>query len=94
MRLRLLGLLMALLFSVQTQAQQYGLEVEVVSENIGPLVGALGVTDLSGYSCYRAYVTMENEDDFSAPFLATPTIPRTSHPPRECFIKLFWAALR
>ena len=32
MRLRLLGLLMALLFSVQTQAQQYGLEVEVVSE--------------------------------------------------------------
>ena len=64
MRLCLLGLLTALLFSVQTQAQQYGLEVEVVSENIGPLVGALGVTDLSGYSCYRAYVTMENEDDF------------------------------
>ena len=45
-------------------AQQYGLEVEVVNEDIGVLVGALGNTDLTGYTCYRAYITMENEDDF------------------------------
>ena len=64
MRFRILGLLLALLLSLQTRAQQYGLEVETVSENIGVLAGALGVTDLTGYSCYRAYITMENEDDF------------------------------
>lgn len=45
-------------------AQQYGLEVEVVSDDIGILAGALGAIDLTGYSCYRAYITMENEDDF------------------------------
>jgi len=28
----------------------YALEVEVVTENIGILAGALGVTDLTGYS--------------------------------------------
>ena len=42
----------------------YDLEVEVVSENIGLLVGALGATDLTGYSCKRVYVTMVNSDDF------------------------------
>jgi hypothetical protein len=42
----------------------YGLQVEVVSEDIGILVGALGPVDLTGYACYRAYITMENEDDF------------------------------
>ena len=35
------------------------------SANIGMLVGALGITDrLSGYSCSRVYITMENENDF------------------------------
>ncbi|RPG81038.1 MAG: hypothetical protein CBC74_001870, partial [Crocinitomicaceae bacterium TMED114] len=42
----------------------YGVEVEVVSENIGILAGALGVTDLTGYSCKRVYVTMVNSGDF------------------------------
>jgi len=42
----------------------YDVEVEVVSENIGLLVGALGATDLTGYSCSRIYVTMVNPDDF------------------------------
>ena len=28
------------------------------------LVGALGVTDLTGYSCTRLYVEMNNADDF------------------------------
>ena len=42
----------------------YDIEVEVVSENIGPLVGALGVTDLTGYSCTRLYVTMNSATDF------------------------------
>ena len=42
----------------------YGLEVEVVSEDIGILAGALGVTDLTGYSCTRLYVTTTNADDF------------------------------
>ena len=42
----------------------YGLQLEVVSEDIGMLVGALGVTDLTGYSCTRLYVEMNNADDF------------------------------
>ena len=42
----------------------YDLEVEVVNENIGLLVGPLGVTDLTGYSCTRLYISMNNEDDF------------------------------
>jgi len=42
----------------------YALEVEVVTENIGILAGALGVTDLTGYSTTRLYVTMNNADDF------------------------------
>ena len=42
----------------------YDLEVEVVSENIGLLVGALGPVDLTGYSSTRLYVTMNNTDDF------------------------------
>ena len=47
------------------QAQgSFGLEVEVVTEDIGVLIGALGVTDLTGYSTTRIYVTTENEDDF------------------------------
>ena len=42
----------------------YDVELEVVSEDIGMLVGALGITDLTGYSCSRLYVTMVNSDDF------------------------------
>ena len=42
----------------------YDLEIEVVSEDIGLLVGALGPVDLTGYSCTQLYVTMNNEDDF------------------------------
>jgi len=42
----------------------YDLEVEVVTENVGVLVGALGVVDLTGFSTTRLYVTMNNEDDF------------------------------
>ena len=42
----------------------YDLSVETVAENIGPLIGALGVTDLTGFSCTRIYVTMNNETDF------------------------------
>ena len=57
--------LMSGLFSPSSlHAQDYGIEVEVVSEDIGMLVGALGITDLSGYSCSRVYITMENENDF------------------------------
>ena len=42
----------------------YGLESVVISENIGQLVGLLGVTDLTGYSSTRYYITMVNETDF------------------------------
>ena len=42
----------------------YEIELEVVSEDIGLLVGALGITDMTGYSCTRLYVTMNNADDF------------------------------
>lgn len=63
MKLHKLLLALCLLPSL-VSAQTYGLEVEVVSDDIGPLVGALGTTDLTGYTCFRAYITMENEDDF------------------------------
>ena len=42
----------------------YEISTEVVAEDIGMLVGALGVTDMTGYSCTRLYVEMNNEDDF------------------------------
>ncbi|MDB4676231.1 lamin tail domain-containing protein [Flavobacteriales bacterium] len=59
------NLLLALvLFPITGLSQEYGLEVEVVSNDIGVLVGAQGTTDLTGYSCYRLYITMENELDF------------------------------
>ena len=62
------GLLLAMFILLPNlhQAQgSFGLEVEVVTEDIGVLIGALGVTDLTGYSTTRIYVTTENEDDFS-----------------------------
>ena len=61
------GLLLAMFILLPNlhQAQDsFGLEVEVVTEDIGVLIGALGVTDLTGYSTTRIYVTTENEDDF------------------------------
>ena len=63
MKLHKLLLAMCLL-PTWLSAQQYGLEVEVVSEDIGILAGALGTIDLTGYTCYRAYITTENETDF------------------------------
>ena len=76
--MRLTSLILALFFcwaNSFSQVQQiavnsapapegYDLEVEVVNEDIGLLVGALGVTDLTGYSCTRLYVTMNNATDF------------------------------
>lgn len=62
--MKLKQLLLALCLLPSFLSAQYGLEVEVVSEDIGMLTGALGTIDLTGYSCYRAYITMENEDDF------------------------------
>jgi hypothetical protein len=56
--------LFLILVSISLKAQSTGLEVETVSEDIGVLVGALGATDLTGYSCYQVFVTMTNEDDF------------------------------
>ena len=64
MKLRLLPLLACLFILPPSYAQSYSLEVEVVSEDIGILIGALGVVDLTGYSCTRLYVNMENTDDF------------------------------
>ena len=64
MRFTILTVLTLLLSSPVTFAQDYNLEVEVVSENIGTLVGPLGAIDLSGYSCTRLYVTMSNATDF------------------------------
>ena len=42
----------------------YGIELEVVNEDIGQIVGFLGVTDLTGYSTSRLYITMNGENDF------------------------------
>ena len=64
MRFTLLTLFALLLSFPSSFAQGYALEEEVVSENIGVLVGALGAVDLTGYSCTQLYVTMANADDF------------------------------
>ena len=60
----LLALMLLFPFSPSFHAQVFGIEVEVVNENIGLLVGALGVTDLTGYSTTHVYATTENSDDF------------------------------
>ncbi|MGB0510690.1 MAG: hypothetical protein ACPGGB_07185, partial [Flavobacteriales bacterium] len=59
-----LALLLCFPFSPSLHAQQYGIEVETVTEDIGLLVGALGATDLTGYSTTRIYATTVNDDDF------------------------------
>ena len=41
----------------------FSISIDTVSSNLGPQVGALGVVDLTGYSCYRLYVQCESEDD-------------------------------
>ena len=67
-RFRLTSALLALLllspFQPALHAQEYGIEVEVINENIGLLVGALGITDLTGYSTTHVYATTVNSDDF------------------------------
>ena len=62
--MKLHKLLLALCLLPSMLSAQYGLEVEVVSEDIGVIVGVTGSTDLTGYACYRAYITMANEADF------------------------------
>ena len=59
-----LALLLCFPFSPSLQAQQYGIEVETVTADVGLLVGALGVTDLTGYSTTQIYATTINSDDF------------------------------
>ena len=66
-RLRLPSLLLTLFFFAHPHIQaqnSIGLEIEVVSEDIGLLVGALGVTDLTGYSTTRLYVNNMAPTDF------------------------------
>ncbi|MDG1380569.1 MAG: hypothetical protein P8P45_00185, partial [Flavobacteriales bacterium] len=66
-RLRLPSLLLTLFFFAQPHIQaqnSIGLEIEVVSEDIGLLVGALGITDLTGYSTTRLYVNNMAPTDF------------------------------
>ena len=53
----------------------YSLSVEVVTENIGTLVGALGVVDLTGFSCTRLYVNMANESDFMSSISGDSNVP-------------------
>ncbi len=50
--------------SAASAPEGYDLEVEVVSEDIGLVVGPLGAIDLTGYSCTRLYVTMNSATDF------------------------------
>ncbi|MDA9864147.1 lamin tail domain-containing protein [Flavobacteriales bacterium] len=58
-------LFIAVLPSLSSYSQSgYRLEIELVSEDIGVLVGPLGLVDLTGYSCTRLYVTMNNATDF------------------------------
>ena len=53
-------LLLGVIFAFSTQAQVTGMEVELVTEHDG----VVGTTDLTGFSTYRVYVTLENNDDF------------------------------
>ena len=71
--IRLFLALLGLLASMQGSAQLDGclldgnggfsIQVDTVATNIGPLVGALGVVDLTGYSCYRLYLSCESSTD-------------------------------
>lgn len=42
----------------------YSFVTEVVASDIGQLVGSLGTTDLTGYSCTRVYFQSSNPNDF------------------------------
>ena len=42
----------------------YDVDHEVVSEDIGQLIGAFGITDLTGYSTTHILCQMVNSDDF------------------------------
>ena len=70
-------------------AQAYGLEVDVVSYDIGLLVGPMGTFDLTGYSCYRAYITMENEDDFLSSISGDATNPTLVTTTTDFFQNIF-----
>ena len=59
-----LAAMACLLAHSASYSQQYGLEVEILEENIGLVVGALGTTDLTDYARYRVYITTVNDTDF------------------------------
>ena len=70
----------------------YDLEVEIVSENIGVLVGALGVYDLTGYSSSRLYITMNNDDDFMSSVSGDETNPTYVNTTTEFYNAVLGAA--
>ncbi len=93
--MRLTSILTALFFFVASsfsQVQQiavnsapapegYGIELEVVNDNIGPVFGAAGLADLTGFSTYRVYVVTNNADDFVSSIsgdIANPTYVNTT----------------
>ena len=69
----------------------YDVITEVVSENIGILIGALGVTDLSGYSTTRVYTMNGQPHDFLSSVSGDATNPTLWRPPRTS-ITMLWAA--
>lgn len=54
---------------------EYSIMTEVVSEDIGELVGSMGVTDLSGYSTTRIYFVTTNPNDFVSSVSGTSEAP-------------------
>ena len=96
-QLRLPAALMALLFLAPLQqqlwAQDYGLETEIVSEDIGVLVGPLGVTDLTGYSTTRVYATTANPSDFVSSVSGDATNPTLINTTTEFFHTILGAGV-
>ena len=96
-QLRLPAALIALLLLTplpqQTWAQDYGLETEIVSDDIGVLVGALGVTDLTGYSTTRVYATTTNPNDFVSSVSGDATNPTLINTTTEFFHNILGAGV-
>ena len=72
----------------------YDLEVEVVAEDIGVLISPITfqAVDLTGYSCTRLYVTMNNATDFMSSVSGDATNPTLVETTTSYFHALLGAA--
>lgn len=66
---------------------------EVVSSDIGQLVGAVGTTDLTGYTCTRVYLQTSNSNDFVTSVSGDDVTPISINTTTEFFHAGFGAAV-